>query len=371
MRILHLIDSRGIYGAERILLHLAREQQQRGHEPCVVSIGDPGAGESEFEALARACGIAVAPVRVAPRPTPAVVRSLLTAVRALGPDVLHSHGYKANILLALVSRRQRGPMLATLHGWASGERLGALWLYERLDRWALRRLDAVVVVAGSMLALPALPAIPAGKLHVIANGIPPRAARLAELAARGTPALPESLTAFLRRRPTLVAIGRLSPEKGFALLLESFARARIAAPEWQLLIVGEGRERAALSARIGALGLQERVQLAGYLEGADRLLEHAAGFVMSSFTEGMPLVLLEALQWPVAIVATRVGAIPELLAGRSNARVVAPRDVPGLTAALQALLSAPVAAALSAPPYTTHTVAEMAGAYLRLYEAIT
>jgi glycosyltransferase involved in cell wall biosynthesis len=310
-------------------------------------------------------------VRLAPRPTPQVIRSLLEAVRKLEPDVLHSHGYKSNILLALVPRRKRGPMLATLHGWTAGDRLSALWVYERLDRWAVRRMDAVVVVARSMLALPALRAVPAAKLHVIANGIPPRAARLAELAARGMPALPQSLVDFQRRRPTLVAIGRLSAEKGFALLLESFAQARAAGPEWQLLIVGEGPERVSLSERIGALGLQGRVALAGFVEGADRLLEHAAGFVMSSFSEGMPLVLLEALQWPVAIIATRVGAIPGLLAGRANARVVAPRDAAALTAALQGLMSAPAAAAVSAPPDTTRTVGEMAGAYLRLYETIT
>jgi glycosyltransferase involved in cell wall biosynthesis len=85
----------------------------------------------------------------------------------------------------------------------------------------------------------------------------------------------------------------------------------------------------------------------------------------------MPLVLLEALQWPLPIIATQVGAIPELLAERTNARVVAPRDGPALTGALQALMSAPAAAAVSASPDTTGTVGEMAEAYLRLYAAIT
>jgi glycosyltransferase involved in cell wall biosynthesis len=367
MRILHLIDSRGVYGAERILLYLAREQQRRGHEPWIVSIGDPGTGESEFESLARARGIAVAPVRIPPRPTPGVVRSVLGTVRSLRPEVLHSHGYKANILLSLVSRRKRGPMLATLHGWTSGERLGALWLYERLDRWALRRLDAVVVVAHSMLTLPALRAIPAGRLHVIANGIPTYAERHGEYTAE----LPQNLLSFLRRQPTVVAIGRLSAEKGFMLLLESFARAGGAPKKWQLLIAGEGPERATLGARIASLGLHNAVQLGGYVDGADRLLGAAAGFVMSSFTEGMPLVLLEALQWPVPIIATRVGAIPDLLSGRPAARLIPPRDGAALTAALEELMSAPPASAASASPDTARTSAAMAEAYLRLYASIT
>ena len=109
-------------------------------------------------------------------------------------------------------------------------------------------------------------------------------------------------------------IGRLSAEKGFAGLIEAFGRAnRAHGDTHQLLIVGEGPERAALAQRIAALGLHERVTLAGYVAGADRLLETAAGFVMSSLTEGMPLVLMEALQWGVPILATAVGAIPELL----------------------------------------------------------
>jgi len=222
-----------------------------------------------------------------------------------------------------------------------------------------------------MLTLPAFRNFPAGKLHVIANGIPPRAEPLAALGAGGVPALPQGLVAFMRRRPTLLAIGRLSAEKGFALLVESFARARGPECDWQLLVVGEGRERPALQAQIAALDLQEAVQLGGYVEGADRLLGYAAGFVMSSFTEGMPLALLEALQWSTPIIATRVGAIPELLAERTDARLIPPRDGPALTAALQALVSAPVACQVSASPDTTYTVAEMAEAYLRLYAAIT
>src|SRR5215475_4589642 len=133
MRILHLIHSEGVYGAETILLYLAREQQ-RAHEPLIGSIRDPGTAETPFEALARSWGLTVVPIRIEPRPTPAVIGALAHTVRSLGADVLHSHGYKPNILLGALPRRRRGPMLATLHGWTNVRRFSRMWLYERLDR---------------------------------------------------------------------------------------------------------------------------------------------------------------------------------------------------------------------------------------------
>jgi glycosyltransferase involved in cell wall biosynthesis len=370
MRILHLIHSEGVYGAELILLYLAREQQQRGHQVTIGSMRDPGTPQTQFEALAASYGLNVTPLRIAPRPTPAVRGALLACARELRSQVLHSHGYKANILLALVPGGARPPALTTLHGWTTSAGFSRLRLYELLDRRAIGRLEAAVVVARSMLALPALRAVPAHRRHVIENGIPPRATRLADLAAQGVPALPAALLEFLQRAPTLLAIGRLSPEKNFAQLIEAFARARAqSGAAHQLLIIGEGGEREALLRQISAAGAAESVQLGGYLAGADRLLAHAAGFVMSSLTEGMPLVLMEALQWPVPILATSVGAIPELLRGGAG-RLVPPADPGALTAGLAALMRAP-AAASAGPPDARYSSARMAEEYLSLYETIT
>jgi glycosyltransferase involved in cell wall biosynthesis len=372
MRILHLIDSGGVYGAERILLYLAQEQQRRGHDPVIGSIGSLGVRPKEIETTAASLGLRVVPIRTARRPTPGMIRLLLQTVRDIAPDVLHSHGYKADILLGFLPRRVRGPMLTTLHGWTAAGKVDALWLYERLDRISLRRIDAVVVVASPMLQLPAVRHIVPQRLHVIENGIPPLAERLADLAARGVAALPPQLLTFLAHQPTVVAIGRLSREKGVAVLLEAVARVRAGRP-CQLLIVGEGREHAALQRRIQQLSLSDSVLISGYVEGADRLLEHAAGFVMSSLTEGMPLVLLEALQWQVPILATRVGAIPELLQGRGRCEVVAPDDALALAAGLERMLSAPPAmerATAAAEPTVRFSSALMATQYLDRYQRI-
>lgn len=374
MRILHLIHSEGIYGAEAILLYLAREQQ-RGHEPVIGSIRDPGTAETPFEALARSWGLPMVPVRIAPRPTPAVLATLLRTVRAVSPDVLHSHGYKPTILLGALPRARRGAMLATLHGWTNIRRFSRMWLYERLERLALPHLDAVVLVNSQMLKLRAVRGVPAARLRVIENGIPPLAVRLEDLARRGAAPLPATLLEFTARRPTLVAIGRLSPEKDFMLLVEAFSRARAnTGADQQLLIVGDGSQRQPLAQRIDVLGLSAVVRLAGYVEGADRLLAHASGFVMSSLTEGLPLVLLEAMQWRVPIVATAVGAIPELLDGGRRGCLIAAGDLTALTHALERLMAGDtgttsVAAAAHAVA-ERYSCARMAQEYLSAYGAI-
>ncbi len=305
------------------------------------------------------------------------MHSLLATIRGQRADLVHSHGYRSNILLGPVPRRWRGPMLTTLHGWTGGRRFSAMRLYEQLDRCALRRVDSVVAVSRSMLNLRAVKRVAPARLRVIENGIPPLEARMADLAATKAPPLPAPAADFIRRRPTLVAIGRLSREKAFGLLLEAFAQARAdGAGGCQLMIAGEGPERGLLEGRISALGLQEDVYLAGYIEGAERLLQGAAGFVMSSLTEGLPLVLLEAMQWRVPILATSVGAIPELLGDGTRGSLVAPGDVAALARALSSLMLAPDGAAaervaLAHAAVSQHyTSARMAADYLAAYRAI-
>lgn len=373
MRILHLIHSEGVYGAELILLYLAREQQARGHQVTVGSMRDPGTPQTPFEALAGTYGVNVVPLRIPPRPTPGVRGALLGCARELQAQVLHSHGYKANILLGLVPGGARPPAVTTLHGWTTSAGFSRLRLYELLDRRAIGRLDAAVVVARSMLQLPALRALPADRRHVIENGIPERAVRLADLAAQGVPPLPAALTEFTTGAPTFVAIGRLSAEKNFAQLIEAFARARSqAGSAHQLLIMGEGPERGALVRAIDAAAVAPSVRLGGYVAGADRILGTAAGFVMSSLTEGMPLVLMEARQWGVPILATAVGAIPDLLQDGAG-EVVPPGNLDALTAGLVRLMQAPGTPLASPPaaPDARHSSARMAEDYLSLYETIT
>jgi glycosyltransferase involved in cell wall biosynthesis len=373
MRILHLIDSDGAYGAERALLYLVREQQRRGNVPLVGSIRPPGTPVTDFERLVDSWGLSLVPIRIRPALRPAVMRSLLNTVRDSKPDVLHSHGYKANILLGPLPRRMRGPMLATLHGWSANRSLTALGLRERLDGWALRNVDAVVVVTRRMLELGPIRRVRRERVQVIENGIPPLHERLADMTAAEVAAVPTVLVEFMQQAPTYVAIGRLSPEKGFDLLLEAFATANTRnGGLHRLLIVGEGPERPKLERCIEKLGLRQNAHLPGFIEGADRFLEHAAGFVMSSYTEGMPLVLLEAMQWGPPILATSVGGIPEILHGCSRATVVPPRDLAAYAEAFGQLMASRAAGAAIGRSFGTqaYSAGHMAEEYMRAYQRI-
>jgi glycosyltransferase involved in cell wall biosynthesis len=339
MKILHLIHSEGVYGAELILLYLARELMTLGHEPIIGSIRDPGTASTDFEDMAVAWGLPVVRIRIAPRLTPGTIRSLLRTIRGMSPDLLHSHGYKPNILLGLLPRKWRGPMICTLHGWTYPRPFTALWLYQLVDRVCLRGLDQVVMVGHHMRQLTAMRSLSSRKCTVIENGIPSLQARLEDYSAMRVQPLPAAFADFVRRAPTIVAIGRLSPEKGFDVLIEAFAQTCSRGMRYQLAIVGEGPQQAQLEAQIAHLALADRVLMSGYVAGADRVLERAAGFVMSSFTEGLPLALLEAMQWRAPIVATTVGAIPDVLDHGAGGWLVAPGDAAALCNALLQLMS--------------------------------
>jgi glycosyltransferase involved in cell wall biosynthesis len=134
-----------------------------------------------------------------------------------------------------------------------------------------------------------------------------------------------------------VALGRLHPQKGFDVLVEALGRV----PDAALVIAGEGDERAALEAQARRLGVEDRVVLAGYRDDVPDLLAAADAAVFSSRFEGSPLSVIECMATGTAIVATRVGGVPELLEDGEQALLVPPEDARALAAALGRVIAEP------------------------------
>ena len=353
-----------------MLLGLAVEQQQLGLEPVIVSIGEPGIKEKPVEREARSRGVQVVPFRMRPGPNVFGTTEILRYARNTRTDLFHSHGYKGNILLGMLPRRvRRLPVITTIHGWTSRPGLNKMRLYEYLDSFCLRYLDRVVLVNKGMRSHARLRGCRPDRLMVVENGITLPVQR------KSAVELDPALLTFMEGGYTVGAIGRLSPEKGFAVLLEAFARLAAENPELRLLIIGEGVERPLLEERIRSLGLQGRVLLPGYREAAAGYIPFLGTFVLPSLSEGLPMVLLEALYAQVAVVATRVGGVPEVLDQGDAGILVSPGGVEELTEGIRKTVADRAGAermakrgiTLLESRYTARTMAEK---YLKVYQEV-
>jgi glycosyltransferase involved in cell wall biosynthesis len=193
-------------------------------------------------------------------------------------------------------------------------------------RRAYPRLDAVTTLtAGDEAAYRAAFAGVDLRLESIPNGVPPRRRPPADLTAK-----------------VFVAAGRLERAKGFDLLLDAFALVSPRHPDWQLRIFGDGKGRAGLLARIDRLGLTGRAHLMGTTDDLDAELAAASAFVLSSRSEGLPMVLLEAMAagLPVVSYDCPTGPADIVRPGRTGL-LIPPGDVSGLAAGLTQVIERP------------------------------
>ncbi|KJS28689.1 MAG: hypothetical protein VR64_23500 [Desulfatitalea sp. BRH_c12] len=341
MKIFHVIDSGGLYGAEVMLLNLAREQRRIGLDPVIISIGDRRSGPKPIEIEAQENRLPLETFRMTPGPNILGAISLLRRARQTGAQIIHSHGYKGNILLGLVPSCLRSvPLVSTLHGWTSTTRFTRMTLYEALDRTALRFVDAVVCVNAGMLDNPLLGAIKNHrKLVVIDNGISPGPQAADDISSMEL-SKSAGMDAFSPANiPTIGTIGRLSLEKGYDILIRAFRRILDTGIEARLVIIGEGSERTKLEKEIRQLGLTGKVFLLGYHKNAYRFMARFSVYAISSSTEGLPITLLEAMRARVPVVATRVGGIPTVLDSGKAGILVDPGSAAALADGLMAILN--------------------------------
>ncbi|MDX1589796.1 MAG: glycosyltransferase [Oleiphilaceae bacterium] len=335
MKVLHLIDSGGLYGAEKMLLALVAEQLRAGLEPMIFSVGEPGCAHKALEAEARKLNLPLVAWRQASGLRPVESRRILDWARQQGYQLLHSHGYKFDILLNLpFQRRGRPPMVATVHGYTATRWFSRLGLYRLLDHRFLRLAEGVAVVSS-----PLQHSFRGHRhLQLIHNGITTGQQRPHN--GSGVTPLPEQY---------LLAIGRLSREKALDRLIRAFARLIAdlppTEPPLKLVIAGDGPERPALEALVAQSALQDRVLFYGFVPSPARLIHNARALVISSVTEGLPLTLLEAMREQTPVVATPVGEIPVVLEQGRLGFLSASTEWPHLADALEVFFQQPDVAA--------------------------
>ena len=157
-------------------------------------------------------------------------------------------------------------------------------------------------------------------------------------------------------RPTVIAVGRLSLQKGFDILLSAFARGGLPS-EWQLVILGDGPERPALQAQIDALGLTNNVLMPGIVAEPEQWLQHADLFVLPSRDQGFPNALLEAMNCGLPVIAFDCPSGPgEIVRNEQTGVLLPPGDTDALATAITrlALYLADYVASAPQPPLMSH-----------------
>lgn len=333
MVILHLFAPAAIGGLERVVQTLTAGLHSQGHAVHVAAVvedsdGDLGGGRFASQLTS---GIAVHTIAVPRHGYGRERTSVASLCRTLHPDVVHTHGYRPDVVDSGVARQAGIPVVSTVHGFTGGG--WRMRIYERLQRLALRRCAAVVVVSHELARALVRSGVAGDRVHVIPNAWD-GAAPVSRAAARRALGLPSE--AFV-----VGWVGRLSAEKGPDVLLEAL-------PDLQDLditvsMIGDGPLALSLRQERHFLGLDELVRMHGDVPEAGRLFTAFDVFVLSSRTEGTPIVLLEAMAAGVPIVATAVGGVLDLL-GPDCAWLIGPDDPPQLATALRAVRAQPAVA---------------------------
>ena len=329
MNLTLVISSLGCGGAERVMARLANYWSARGHAVNLLTLasGDPfydldlrvhhyglgltgrsaGALEGLFHNLRR-------------------IAALRRTIRQSRPDVVLSFMDRMNVLTLLATRGLGIPVVVSERTDAQSHNPGRAWRSLRLI--AYRHADVLVYPSSSGRARAA--SLVAPKLRVIPNAVtPPKSRSLVKCAAE-------------RSAPVVVAMGRLTEEKGFDLLLDAFARVAHRHADWSLRVFGDGPLRQDLCAQAASAGLASRITFPGRVADPAQAFEQADLFALPSRFEGFPNVLCEAMAWGLPVVSFNCPSGPaEILRDGIDGVLVPPENVKDLAATLDRLMGDP------------------------------
>jgi len=328
-RLLHVVDGLDTGGLERFVCDLALSQHAAGQSVAVFSLNRTDGFRAELEAG----GVEVIQGDKRGGFDRALTLRLRALVRERGIELVHTHNFVPNYYAALAVLGLRCALLNTCHNM--GTRLAQRrlrWLF-RLSLLRTARIATVGEAARAHLVGTGL--LPAARSVALDNGIPvQRFARgeQARAAARELLGVPADV-------PVLGCVGRLVALKNHALLIGVLPdlRARFAA--LQLVLIGDGPLRAELAQQAQTLGLGDCVHFTGDRSDVAQLLCAFDVFVQPSRTEGLSIALLEASAAGCAIVASRVGGNPEIVAEGERGRLFESENAAGLQAVLAELLA--------------------------------
>jgi glycosyltransferase involved in cell wall biosynthesis len=335
IKVLDLRDTHEIGGPGKTILETYRAIDHSRFDVQLGLFRSPeDHSDTPFLTAAREIGMPIHEVRAHGPYDPRLAWRLAGLVRDQGFDIVHPHEGSSDIVTYAMLAIHRVPIVTTAHGFIgnSAKQRFMVWL----DKRVMRGFDRVIAVSGKMQRDLIAAGVPASKVTLLHNAIVLEKYRRSS----ETGAL-DAVVGRTVPRPALVCIGRLSPEKGHADLVDALTKVAATGRRITAVFAGDGPSRTDLTARIAAAGLQDWIHLPGYVQQPARLLQDADLMVLPSHTEGLPNAALEAFAMEVPVLATRVGGTPEVVTDGETGRLVPPHSPESLAAGIISFLDDP------------------------------
>jgi glycosyltransferase involved in cell wall biosynthesis len=328
--VLHLIAPAHFGGAEKVVLSLAGAMDRSRFEVVVGSFVNARFPDNEFLGRVREMGIRNAVFWLRRTVDLENIPRLVKFIRSEEVAIVHTHGYRSDIIGLIAARLSSRPVIATIHGFVPID--SRLRLYEQCDRFALRFFDLVLPVSDRIGEALCASGVRRERITTVRNAIAP-----GDDGGWKRSASPLSL--FKRDGDFLIGIvGRLSPEKNIPGFLEAARRLSKRYGHLRFVVVGEGPERECREGLTMRLGLDGKVRFTGFVEEMEEVYSLLDMLVIASSTEGVPLTILEAMKHGIPVVSTGVGGIPEVIEDGVDGLMVGAGDTAALCRAVETLV---------------------------------
>jgi len=352
-----------MYGAEAVILNMSRTLNEASHSSVLGVFSNSANPNLQLHEAAAKEGIESHLISCTGQIDRTVLASIRELVSRTNADIVHAHGYKADIYTYLALRRTGTPLVSTCHTWYDNDL--SVTLYGMADRFVLRNYAAVVGVSDEVKQRLLKAGVHKDKINLVRNGIDLRPFTNA----------PPSLQSGLPGNPAPIVglIGRLAIEKGVDVFLQAAARILMELPSTKFVVVGEGPDREKLESLIDELKIRENVSMLGQRADMPSVYASLDIMVSASRREGLPMAILEGMASGLPIVATSVGEVPTVVLDGRTGVVLPPEDPALLASAIVTLLKNPaererLGVAARKLVEDEFSAQRMTADYLRVYE---
>ena len=247
-------------------------------------------------------------------------------------DLIHTHGYRANVLGVILSKVMGLPVVSTCHGFISNNM--NLALYNKLDRLALRCAHKIIAVSDGIKNELIRSGIHESQLLMIPNAVEVNSNNGSFTQNRRNKRQQLNIT---EKEFVVGYVGRLSEEKGVKYLIEAISMLHDLDLPVRVIIIGEGPQRKELEALVKKATIEDRIYFTGFQSDIESWLPAIDVFVLPSLTEGTPMSLLEAMAEGIPVVASSVGGVPQVIDSGVNGILVSPGKSAEINTVIQLL----------------------------------